>query len=354
MTVLVTGGTGFLGTHTVAAALRSGHRVRVLARDPVAAERALTPLEADPERLELMIGDVTDETAVARAVRGAQYLIHAASVYSFDSRRRADIRRINERGTEVTLAAARRAGVSRTVYVSTFGALLPAVGGLVGPESPPGTAKETYLAAKAAAERVARRHQAEDSSVVIVYAPGLLGPDDPRTGDQVLRLRAVLRGLMPVWPGGGFPIGDVRDTAQLLALLLRTPAGAGDRFFGPGRYVSTRNYLDVVREVTGRSLPTVFLPARAMLPAAALVDVIQRVWPWHIPAEYGACYVCACDARVKPMPPALGLAPRPFGDTVGDAVRWLHRTGLVSARQAGLAALTGPVPVQPPATRAVP
>ncbi|MFG2049438.1 NAD-dependent epimerase/dehydratase family protein [Micromonospora sp. NPDC048935] len=333
MTVLVTGGTGFVGTHVVAALLRAGHRVRVLARPGRQPEL--------PGVEEFVVGDVTDAATVARAVRGVEYVLHAASVYSFDSRRRAETRRVNARGTAVVLEAARRAGVACTVHVSTFGALLPAPGRVVGPDSPVGAARETYLASKAEAERIARWHQRDGSPVVIVYPPALLGPDDPRLGDQTGRLRAVLRGFMPIWPTGGFPIGDVRDTAALLAGLL-TSEGSG-RVFGPGRYVSTRDYVRTVREVTGRSLPTLFLPARAMLPAAAMTDVLQRVWPWHIPAEYGACYVCACDSRVDPLPAALGIEPRPFADTLADTVRWLHRAGLVSSRQVGT--LAAPVPV---------
>ncbi|MFI1194860.1 SDR family NAD(P)-dependent oxidoreductase [Micromonospora sp. NPDC020750] len=338
MLVLVTGGTGFVGAHTVAALAAAGHRVRVLARDPDRVAPALSPLSVPSDAVQVADGDVTDETAVARAVRGVDALVHAASVYSFDSRWHEATRRTNVRGTEVVLAAARRHGVGRSVHVSTFGALLPSPAGTVGPQSPPSTARETYLASKAAAERVARQHQAHGDPVVISYPPALLGPDDPKLGDQNARLRNVLRGLMPMWPTGGFPVGDVRDTAVLLAELATGPAGVGDRHLGPGRYLRTRDYVTAMREVTGRRLPTLFLPARAMLPFAYATDVVQRVWPWHIPAEYGACYVCACDARPEDVARSAGPEPRPFTETLADTVRWLHRTGRLTAAQAGRAA----------------
>ncbi|HEY0699912.1 MAG TPA: NAD-dependent epimerase/dehydratase family protein, partial [Micromonospora sp.] len=258
-------------------------------------------------------------------------------------------RRTTVRGTELVLGAARRFGVGRVVYVSTFGAMLPTPTGVVGPQSPPGTARETYLASKAAAEAIAREHQAQGGPVAISYPPALLGPDDPKLGDQTGRLRNSLRGLMPIWPTGGFPVGDVRDTAALHAALLSTAPDGLDRYFGPGRYLTTRDYVRGVREVTGRRLPTLFLPAKAMLPFAYATDVVQRVWPWHIPAEYGACYVCACDARPEDGPPPLGLTPRPFTDTVTDTVRWMHRTGLLSAAQAGRAAGTAELATAPEA-----
>ncbi|MFY1636737.1 NAD-dependent epimerase/dehydratase family protein [Solwaraspora sp. WMMB335] len=338
MLVLITGGTGLVGAHTAAAVVAAGHRVRIMARDATGVDRALSPLGVPPDLIEVMAGDVTDEKDVTAAVRGSDAVLHAASVYSFDARRHGETRRINVRGTELVLAAARSAGVARTIYVSTFGAMLPAPGGLVVPWSPVGNAKETYLASKAAAERIARRHQEEGAPVVISYPPALLGPHDPKLGDQTSRLRYMLRGMMPIWPTGGFPVGDVRDTAALHAALLTVPSDGLDRYIGPGRYVSTREYVDTVRAVTGRSLPTLFLPARTMLPFARLVDVAQRVWPWHIPAEYGACYVCACDARSGDTAPARGLVPRPFSRTLADTVRWLHDTGRLTAAQAGAAA----------------
>lgn len=341
MTVLVTGGSGFLGTHTVAAVAGLGHRVKVLARDAAAAEAAIAALDVAATAIDIVAGDVTDDKAVARAVRGVEHVIHAASVYSFDSRRRGDIRRINERGTNVVLDAARRAGVRRTIHVSSFGALLPAAGRVVRPQSPPGTAREPYLASKAAAERVARRHQDEGAPVVITYPPALLGPSDPRLGDQNNRLRAMLRGLMPVWPGGGFPIGDVRDTAAMHAALLDAPDSDGNRFFGPGRYVSTRDFVRTVRVVCARPFPTLFLPAAALLPMAAVADVLQRVWPWQIPAQYGACYVCVCDSRVESAPPVGRIVARPLTETLAGTVRWMHAAGHISAAQAGLAVADG-------------
>jgi nucleoside-diphosphate-sugar epimerase len=330
MLVCVTGGTGFVGGHSIAAIVGAGHRVRLLARRADAVEQALRPLGVPVGQVDVVLGDVTDEAAVGAAVAGADAVLHAASVYSFDSRRRAEIRRTNVRGTEVVLDTAVRAGVRRVVYVSTFGALLPTGGRPLRVDSPVGTAKEPYLVSKADAERIARRHQEQGAPVTITYPPGLVGPHDPRLGDQNARLRDLLRGLMPVWPTGGFPIGDVRDTAAAHATLLTT-AGGPNRCFTPGRYLTTREYVRAVRTVTGRTLPAVFLPARPMLPLGALVGVVQRVWPWHIPAEYGAIYTAAAAARIE----ADGVPGRPIEDSMADAVRWLRDTGRLSARAAG-------------------
>ncbi|MER5426536.1 NAD-dependent epimerase/dehydratase family protein [Streptosporangium roseum] len=335
MLVSATGGTGFVGAHSVAAIVGMGHRVRMLVRDVSKVKRALAPLNVDLDAVDVVTGDVTDADSVARAVRGADAVLHAASVYSFDSRLHMRMRQVNERGTEIVLDAARRAGADPIIHVSSVVAMFPARGQVIHEDSPVGRPRETYMASKAAAEVIARRHQAEGAPVVITYPPALLGPDDPNLGDQNARLRSVLRGLTPLWPLGGFPLGDVRDTAALHARLLASPGDRPGRHFGPGRYLSTRQYVEVLREVTGRALPTIFLPARGMIPVGRFVDLVQRVWPWHIPAEYGAIYTCACATRPAEGVSTHGISPRPIAETVGDTVRWLRENGHLSARQAG-------------------
>ncbi|MEV6694547.1 NAD-dependent epimerase/dehydratase family protein [Micromonospora sp. NPDC051196] len=337
MTILVTGGSGFVGIHTVAELQRRGHAVNVLVRDRARAARALRSVGVDSSTLRLTTGDVTDPAAVRRALRNCEAVLHAAAVYSFDPRRRAEMGAVNRRGTEVVLAAARAAGVRRRVHVSTFGALLPATGSLT-TATPVGRPRETYLATKAEAEAVARRYQDEGDPVIITYPPAVLGPHDPHLGDQSSRIRDVLRGLMPIWPSGGFPIGDVRDLAALHATLL-TGGDGPSRHFGPGRWVTTRELLRTLRQVTGRRLPTLHLPAAALLPVGRLAGLIQRILPVHVPVQYGAVYTCAVARPIDATGTGELLGPgRPLRSTLADTVGWLHATGRLTATQAGRAA----------------
>ncbi|MFF7457938.1 SDR family NAD(P)-dependent oxidoreductase [Kitasatospora sp. NPDC008115] len=337
--VAVTGGTGFLGSHTVAALLAAGARVRLLVRDPARVAPALGPLGLRPDAVRTVVGDVTDAAAADRLCAGADAVVHLGSVYSFDRRRRDDIVRTNVLGTETVLRAAVRSGAGTVVHVSTVGALIPSAEPELHAGSAVGRPAEPYLASKAACERAARLLQDEGAPVRIVYPPALLGPHDPRVGDQTGRLRDALRGLMPLWPTGGFPLGDVRDTAAALAGLATAPApDTRDRIFTPNRYLGTDDYLAALRTATGRALPAARLPGRAMLPAARLADAVQRWWAWHIPAEYGAAYTCVHAVPVAAEATAGAPEPRPVEETMADTVHWLYRTGLLTRRQAGAAA----------------
>ena len=343
MLVAVPGGTGLVGSHSVAALVRAGHRVRLLVRDPDAVEGVLAPLGVPSDAVETAAADVTDPAAVARGLRGADAVLHAASVFSFDSRQRKAMLATNLRGTEVVLDAARRAGADPIVHVSSVVALMPSRGAPLHSDSPVGAPREAYMATKARSEEVARAHQADGVPVVITYPPAVLGPDDPRMGDQTTRLRNALRGLTPLWPTGGLPVGDVRDTADLHAAVLVPGAGPG-RWFGPGTYLSTRDYMRTLRSVSGRALPAAFLPARSMLPVGLLVDRVQPLVPVHLPAEYGAIYTCACATAVadgQPLPP--GVTGRSVAESMADTVRWLHATGRLTDKQAGAAVSGTPV-----------
>jgi dihydroflavonol-4-reductase len=339
MHVLVTGATGYVGSHSVAHLLDAGHRVRLLVRDPARVPGALSAVGVDPAAVEIVTGALTDPDAVRQAMAGCDSVLHAAGVYSFHPRAWPAMEAGNTRSTEVVLEQARRVGADPIVHVSTFGALLPATDDLLTTTSPVGRSPEPYLRSKAAAETIARRHQDDGAPVVITYPLGSLGPPDLRLGDQVTRLRDALRGRMPIWPTGGFPVGDVRDLGRLHAAVLR-PGGGPRRYLGPGRYVSTREYMQTLRDVTGRALPAVFLPGAAVTPVGVLTSLLQRAVAVHLPTEYGAIRMCALSRPVDnaATESLLGGPGYPLATSVADTIGWLHASGRLSARSAGRAA----------------
>ncbi len=218
MEVAVTGGTGFVGSHTVAALAKAGHSVRLLVRSKDRIAPALKPLGIDgPPAVE---GDVTDQASVGKALASCDAVVHCASVYAFDPGQERAISATNVQGTEIVLGVAARLGCSPIVHVSSIYGLIGQRGATVSPDSPPGRPMGAYFRSKAESDAVARRFQSQGAPVVVSYPGAVWGPHDPHFGETCILLRSVLRGLAAVFPHGTWMISDVRDVAGFHARLL--------------------------------------------------------------------------------------------------------------------------------------
>jgi nucleoside-diphosphate-sugar epimerase len=340
--VLVTGGTGYVGSHTVAALCRAGHDVRLLARDPAAVSAALDQLGVSVN--DVVLGTVTDEAAVARAVDSCDAVVHAASVYSLRAQDWARIRETNVRGTEVVLAAAVAAGAHPIVHVSSTTAILPAQpGGLITADNPPTeNAPSPYMASKAASETIARGHQEAGAPVVTTYPGGVLGPHDPHLGVSAHRLSVELRGLTPVMPQGGTHYCDVRDVAALhVRLLEQPPAHETDpaeprRYVVPGHYRTAADEIHTLSHVTGRRLPCLVMPAGMVSMSLAPLDLLLRRSRRQYAGTREAVWLLTRQGRADTTAAeALGITARPYEESIADTVRWLLASGHISARHAG-------------------
>jgi dihydroflavonol-4-reductase len=336
MRVLVTGATGFVGSHSVRALLAAGHDVRLLVRSPERIAPALDPLGV--EAPEHVVGDVTDPQSVRRALAGCEAVLHAASVYTLDARAAARMRRDNVRGTELVLSTAHELGLDPIVHVSSYVALLPSVGPL-GPSSQIGEPRGAYQQSKADSERIARRLQDAGAPVTIVHPGMVWGPHDPHQGESASLARAILSHRAPVGVAGGMPIADVRDVAAVHAAVIR-PARGPRRYLATGEFLTFAEIVAALRAATGKRLPAIMAPARVALAAAAGADAIQRVLPFRLPIGFQGTWIAvnASPGDVTATRDELGVTFRPGAEAIADTVRWLHDAGHISARQAGRAA----------------
>jgi nucleoside-diphosphate-sugar epimerase len=337
---MITGGTGFVGSHTVAALVAAGHQVRLLVRDPSSAVPALEPLgiSSDPG-IELVSGDVLDETSVGKAVFGCDAVVHAAAVYSFDPTTWQRMRQVNVTGTDTVLAAAHAAGCDPIVYVSSAVAILPATRGSVSTAESPPTALRApgeYVNSKTEAERVARRYQDGGAPVVITYPGTVLGPNDPHLGENAHRITVALRAAMPFWPSGGLFYSDVRDVAALHAAVL-APGLGPRRYITPGAFVPMIDEPRTLAALTGRRLPAVAVPANLLQQLVRPVQWLQRPMSRRFPADPEAVWVVskAGPADATPAERDFGLTARPYQQSMADTVRWLVAAGHVKPRLAG-------------------
>jgi nucleoside-diphosphate-sugar epimerase len=335
--VLVTGGTGFIGCHTVAALARRGHAVRLLVRDPERIGRALDPLSV--EHVEHVVGDVTDADAVERAVSGCDAVIHAAALFTLDRRRDDEVMRINAGGAELVFDAALRASLDPIVHVSSVSALFPPAGNTLGPDEEVKDPQDCYARSKATAERVARRHQAAGAPVVTVYPGSVWGPCAPTVAEGIaVIIQYVKRGFIPVTPGG-IPIVDVRDVAAVHAAAME-PGRGPRRFMLSGNFLNNAELTDTLNAVTGRKLRKLFVPGGLIRGIGRLGDLARRGLGVDIGLTYEAMLtltrgVPGDDSRAADQ---LGIRCRPAAETLGDTLRWMYERGVVERRHVGMLA----------------
>jgi nucleoside-diphosphate-sugar epimerase len=337
MRVLVTGGTGFVGCHTVAALLADGHQVRLLVRDPGRIAPALGPLGIT--EVDAVVGDVTNPATVQQAMEGCQAVVHAACVYSLDRRSAAVMAHTNPSGTNLVLGAAYRQGLDPIVFVSSVGVFWPTTTARLTAGSPLGAGVGPYTRSKLAAEQVARGWQQAGAPVVITYPGGVLGPHDPHLSDTVRAMRDVLCGRWPVLPHGRLPLVDVREVAALHTALLRPGRGAR-RYLLASPAVELVDLVGLLGELTGRRLPQTSAPDWLLRGGGRLVDRVQRVAPVRLPVSaeaVAATLSVGADVEVDDTATRqeLAIGRRDLRQTLADTVRWLAQRRHLTARQAG-------------------
>ncbi len=256
MKVLVTGGTGFIGSSIVRALLRAGHDVRALVREG-SDTRNLAGLN-----IERVTGDITDPNSLSAAMSGCTHVFHAAALYSFWVTLPGLIERVNVGGTRNVLQAALDAGMERVVYTSSVAALaVPSRDRPVDEATPvdPSAIIGAYKRSKYAAEQVALEYAAKGLPVVIVNPSFPVGPRDIKptpTGQTILDF---INHRLPAYVDTGMNVVDVEDVAQG-HLLAAEKGRIGERYILGGRNMPMREFLGILEKITGIPAPRVRLP----------------------------------------------------------------------------------------------
>jgi nucleoside-diphosphate-sugar epimerase len=333
MRVLVTGGTGFIGSHTTAAICAAGHQVRLLVRDPAKMRRVYEArgIEID----DFVVGDVTDADAVTKALEGCEALVHTAAVVALEAGRAREVLETNARGVELVVGGACERGFSSIVYVSSLGALFSPGGPPISADSPLATTRSAYARSKADGERTVRALQEAGAPIRCTYPSGVIGPDDPGLSEGNHTIRTFLKDLMLI-TSSGFQTVDVRDLAAAHAALLDAGVPAG-RYVVSGHLLPWADVVALVDEVTGTRVRRVTVPGSVLRVLGVIGDVVKRVYSFDFPLtrevmDFATQWPGAVES---PLLRNLGLTFRPSHETYTDTIRWLHREGHVTDEQAG-------------------
>lgn len=344
-TVLVTGGSGFIGSHAILQLLAGGHEVRTTVRNlkREADVRALLKTGgAEPgDRLSFFAANLENDDGWADAVKGCEYVLHIASPFPSGVPKHEDELIVPAReGALRVLKASRAAGVRRVVLTSSFAA----VGYGHKPRTAPfdetdwtdvdGGEMTAYAKSKTIAERAAwdfidREGAGLELSVVNpvgVFGP-VLGPD---YSTSILLIQRLMIGSMPGCPKINFGVVDVRDVVDLHLRAMTDPAAKGERFLAvAGDFMTILDIAKVLKERMGDAahrVPTRELPNWLVRLAAFTDPAIKQILP-----ELGR-RKNATNEKAKRV---LGWSPRSNEEAIVATAESLIRLGLLdSAKKA--------------------
>ncbi|WP_245312694.1 SDR family oxidoreductase, partial [Bradyrhizobium macuxiense] len=266
-TVLVTGGSGFIGVHTILQLLAAGHEVRTTVRNLDRSKDVLAMLRAggasSPDKVGFVAADLLRDDGWREAAAGCDYVFHVASpLVSYEPKDENELIVPAREGTLRVLRAARDAGVKRVVVTSSFAAIgyghplrsTPfdeTVWTNLDSNDVQAYPKSKTLAERAAWDFIAREGGGLELAVVnptAVFGPAL-GPD---FSESIGIIKALLDGAMPAVPRIHFGLVDVRDVADLHLRAMTSPKAKGERFLAvSGETMSVLQIARVLRAKLG-------------------------------------------------------------------------------------------------------
>ncbi len=338
-TILVTGGTGFIGAHCIIQLLQQGYKVRTSVRSLKREAEVRAMLKIGGADANAPIGfyqaDLTNDAGWAEAVAGADYVLHVASPFPATIPQHEDDLIVPARdGALRVLKASRDAGVKRVVLTSSFAA----IGYGQKPQNKPfdetnwtdpnGEDVRAYVKSKTIAEKAAWDWVAKEGGSLelsVVNPVGVFGPVlGPDYSTSILLIQRLMDGAMPGCPRLYFGVVDVRDVADLHLRCMTNPAAKGERFLAvSGDFMSIIEIAKTLRARLGeaaRRVPKSQIPDFVVHLAAMRDPAVKQILP-----ELGK-YKNATNAKAARL---LGWQPRSREDAVVATAESLVQLGLL-------------------------
>jgi dihydroflavonol-4-reductase len=327
MASLVTGATGFIGSHVARKLVQRGESVRILLRKT---SKTLNIEDIDAERV---YGDILDVDSIRKALKGCDTVYHTAGLVSF---RKSDYKRledINVKGTVNVLSAALEAGVKKVVYTSSVAAIGVNPDGGIANEDTQFTLEHMgiqYLNTKYRAEQEALRLYRQGLPLVIVNPSVVIGPGDvylSSCGFIVWYCKKKFPGYMD----GGINLVDVEDVAEG-HILAAQKGRLGERYILGNKNLSIKEVFEILEKVTGIPAPRIKIPYFVALATAFFVERILGI---SLP-NYSSMDVDSVRASrfywyfdSSKAVRELGFPQTPVEQSIEKTVKWLKDKGYI-------------------------
>jgi dihydroflavonol-4-reductase len=343
--VLVTGGTGFVGSHVIVQLLAAGYRVRTTVRNLSRADEVRSLAAASgasgTELIEVVAADLMSDEGWPEAVADCTYVLHVASPFPVSQPKDENELIVPAReGALRALRASRDAGVTRVVLTSSFAAV-----GYT-PKATPGDYTEEdwtdpntpgitpYVKSKTIAERAAWdfiEREGNGLELAVVNPVGIFGPAfGPNLSTSVELMRLMLTGGVPVIPPISTSIVDVRDVASLHLLAMTDPKAAGERFLAvagpPMTFAELSELLRAHLGAAAAKLPTRTISPRMVRFLAVFIPRVRDLVP-----QLGQAKGASHEKATK----LLGWTPLSVQEAVTSSADSLVKLGLVGAGVTG-------------------
>lgn len=324
---LVTGGSGFLGSHLVRQLVAAGAKdIRVMATS--------IPDWLVELGVETFAGSTTNESDVKRAVEGISEVYHLAGKVSRESETAREMYKVHVEGTRLLCEAAKAADVKSIVLASSSGTIAVTKDGELVPDEsyPPPLeiiSRWPYYASKIYQEVAALEVFNGNGRRLVIMNPSLLlGPGDDRLSSTKVVLDFMARKISAV-PNGGLSFVDVRDAAQTFRVAMKK-GRHGERYLLGAANWNFERFFGRLSRLTKVPAPKFALPSGLMVKGSKLIDSLFRQWDMASPVEPGAVEMaqyfwylnCGKAAR------ELGFLPRDPGETLQETVAYLRENFL--------------------------